>query len=399
MRGSVRSTLLRIGHAAAIAFIAAATLRPTGPEPFLGWTGCLLCGNDGVAEGVQNILLFVPLGFTLGLAGLRPAVAVLAGLALSLTVECAQIVIPGRDPNVGDVVWNVTGAGLGWAAAVLARTVALAPRPAALRRAVAAVAATVGVLVAVAWLFQPGPTKPPYRAYRRSADAGAILSASLGTVALDPGRLPDGPTTDALALGAALRARAVMGPPEASPYWLRVRDGRRRDVVTLRKIGPDLVFRYRTRAVAWSLDQPDLRAVGAMARLAPGDTAEVIVTREGLRVCAIVNRTPHCGLGPRVARGWAFIRFPRDAPRLVHGLLDMLWLALLFVPAGLAARRDRLHVGLVAAALAALWVVPAFGGLEPTRPHEALGALLGTGVTALATGAWPGAARAPARRR
>jgi hypothetical protein len=391
--------LLPIGHAAALAFIAVATLRPTGPEPFLGWTTCLVCSNDGVAEAVQNVLLFVPLGLTLGLAGQRAAVVALAGLALSLSIECAQILIPGRDPNVGDIVWNATGAGAGWLAATVARGLAFAPRRVAGRRAAAAVAATVAVLVAIAWLFQPAATRPPYRAQRRSAGAGAILSASLGTVPLDPGRLPEGPTTDALALSAALRAVAIVGPLEESPYWLRVRDGRRRDVVTLRKIGPDLVYRYRTRAVMWSLDQPDLRARRAMASFAPGDTAEVIVARERLRVCAVVNQVPHCGLGPRLGRGWALLRFPRDAPHIVHGLLDVLWLALLYVPVGLAARRDRLHLGLTVVALAALWIVPALAGLEPTRLHEAAGALLGAGLTTVVTGAFaatpPPAARRP----
>lgn len=62
-----------------------------------------------------NMVLFVPLGATLALLVGRRAfpVAVLAGFALSAAVEYAQASIPGRVPDVADVLWNSLGAATG----------------------------------------------------------------------------------------------------------------------------------------------------------------------------------------------------------------------------------------------------------------------------------------------
>jgi VanZ family protein len=72
-------------------------------------------------DAVSNVLLFLPLG---GLIGFRLArrgtglgmilvVAAVSGLALSASVECAQLFLPGRVPSLVDLATNTAGAALG----------------------------------------------------------------------------------------------------------------------------------------------------------------------------------------------------------------------------------------------------------------------------------------------
>jgi glycopeptide antibiotics resistance protein len=72
-------------------------------------------------ETIANAAMFVPLGASLGLA-VRPVAwpaVLLLGAALSVGVEVAQSSLPGRVPDVHDVVANVCGDVLGVALAML----------------------------------------------------------------------------------------------------------------------------------------------------------------------------------------------------------------------------------------------------------------------------------------
>ena len=74
-------------------------------------------------ERLLNTLLLMPLGATIALLLSRRLwpLAILAGFALSATVEYAQAWIPGRVPDPEDVFWNTLGAAIGVAIAVIAR--------------------------------------------------------------------------------------------------------------------------------------------------------------------------------------------------------------------------------------------------------------------------------------
>jgi len=75
----------------------------------------------GEVESILNTLLFVPVGAVLvlllprGLWWLAPP----AGLMLSVTVEVLQVRIPGRVPDLEDVLWNSAGALAGAVAVAL----------------------------------------------------------------------------------------------------------------------------------------------------------------------------------------------------------------------------------------------------------------------------------------
>src|SRR5688572_27824066 len=139
----------------AVGAIAVLTLRP-GPAyvPSLP-PGCIICGEYGAADAILNVLLFVPLGLGLGLMGMRSGRALLAGMVLSLLIETWQIILPGRDASLGDLITNSTGALLG---AVLARRGPILVAPSQRQSRWLYAAWAVGVLImlaSVALLFSP----------------------------------------------------------------------------------------------------------------------------------------------------------------------------------------------------------------------------------------------------
>src|SRR5690606_9606721 len=110
----------KIGRVVAVlAFAAIATLT-LQPRPELAalsaatpvW--CLVCGSYGLVDVVLNVLLFVPLGVGLGLAGVRPRAAIIIVVLTTLTVELLQLtVISGRDSSLSDLVTNTVGGAIG----------------------------------------------------------------------------------------------------------------------------------------------------------------------------------------------------------------------------------------------------------------------------------------------
>lgn len=136
-----------------VAAIAWLTLRPApaiGVMPFTRF--CLKCGPTGTADFGANVLLFVPLGAGLALAGLRWRWATLAAMAYTGAIEFAQLtVVTGRYAMFADVVSNSIGGALG-AAVMIHRRRWL--RPSARGAAVLGAAAGfafLAVLAASAW--------------------------------------------------------------------------------------------------------------------------------------------------------------------------------------------------------------------------------------------------------
>jgi len=93
-------------------------------EPLVLWI------PGGLTERLLNTLLFVPLGATVALLLTRRLwpVAVLSGFALSATVEFAQASIPGRVPDLADLLWNTVGAAIGVGMIAVPRQIAAVAR-------------------------------------------------------------------------------------------------------------------------------------------------------------------------------------------------------------------------------------------------------------------------------
>jgi hypothetical protein len=104
---------------------------------------CLVCGDQGMQDVLQNVLMLIPFGLALGLAGARASRAALLGFLLALTVESLQYwVVTGRDASLSDLLTNTLGTWLG---------ASLAPQlPTLLRPAVQA-SRRLGVCAALLW--------------------------------------------------------------------------------------------------------------------------------------------------------------------------------------------------------------------------------------------------------
>jgi hypothetical protein len=107
--------------------VAIATLVPSshgtggGGIPF--W--CLTCGDYALADAVANVALFVPLGWALGRARVRPLIGLAALVTTTLTVELLQYtLVPGRDASLSDILTNSVGGVVGMALPGLQRKIA-----------------------------------------------------------------------------------------------------------------------------------------------------------------------------------------------------------------------------------------------------------------------------------
>src|SRR2546423_15044685 len=98
----------------AVAAILVLTLAPDSDRP-LGEHFCLICGTFGGVDAVLNVLLFMPLGLGLAVAGTSPRRAIVSMAVLSALIELAQLlVVPGRDATIGDLLTNSIGGALGF---------------------------------------------------------------------------------------------------------------------------------------------------------------------------------------------------------------------------------------------------------------------------------------------
>lgn len=70
-------------------------------------------GRRWLADGILNLFLFVPVGLAVGWNSRSFTASVLFGLLLSIFIELAQMAVPGRDPGLGDILFNALGATVG----------------------------------------------------------------------------------------------------------------------------------------------------------------------------------------------------------------------------------------------------------------------------------------------
>jgi hypothetical protein len=344
-----------------------------------------VCGGGGASDVLLNVILYVPIGVAVALCGWRRPVFLLAPLLLSVSIECAQRWIPGRDPSLGDVVFNTLGAACGMLVVRSSRLWLCPPGRVRLVLAAAAGAAALVVLAATGFLLEPAFPRTAYWVQwtpdlgHLAQYQGRVLSASLGPLALPSGRVPGSERVRELLLARApLRARAVAGPRvSALAPLVSIVDEHSREIFLVGPDRDDLVLRYRTRAATVGLDQPDVRAEEMVREVAPADSLRIEVRADGDGFCLVVNGRAACGRGFTLGRGWALLYYPESFPPWLRTMLDDAWLAGLLVPLGFWIDGRGLRVALIAAVIAALWVVPRVAGLLPTSAGELAGAVVG----------------------
>jgi len=356
-----------------------ATLHNAGGELPTGWSLTISDGDDALAGLIQNLLLFIPLGASLVLAGVHPLVAVAIGSALSCSVEFAQQWIPGRDPSLGDIICNANSTAIGVALVVFAPRW-LWPPPRSRRAAWQALAtACLAVLV---WLgtgavLRPIFPDPPYQNlwtpdwYFWGHYRGKVLS-SQGTISARDRTF-------------ALRATVVAPsrPPGRDSPLVVIADSGGTNLLILGADGSDLLLLYHTRALPLTLEHPDLRWRGALARVAPNDTFTAQTWRDEHGVCLGVNSAQRCGYGYTIGDGWKLIFYPEHYPVWLFETINMLWITGWTIGIGYWAGRagkSPVRVAAVALIIGGLLLVPVLTQLKVTPVHEWLGAVLGLGV-------------------
>ena len=405
-RPPARGLLLEL----ALLAVLIATLWPLPGEQSEQWIGCIVCGNDGVADVLRNVILFVPFGAALALNDWDLAPSALAGGLLSACVECAQFYIPGRDASLGDVASNTLGATLG---AVVIRTAPAWLSPVstrAVRLSRAAALAAVAVCCVTGALSVPSlPSSLYYGMWTPNLGhlewyRGRVVDATIAGLHVTPGPIADSRLVRALlapANGMSLHVRAVAGPRTVAlgPRFA-IYDDRQREIALLGPDRGDLVFRVRTRAAALHLDQADIRLVEGMLGGTIGDTLDITVaggSSGGRGYRMVLNSRSESGLGPSVGSGWALLMYSEALPAWCKTLLGAVWLGVVFLPTGfwMRTRRDVLFAsGALAVGLAA---VPALTSLVATSLLQwvaaMIGVLAGAGLHAVSSGSLSGAAR------
>jgi hypothetical protein len=410
---------------AGLLFIAVATLTPLPGNPYVLPSTCIVCGQLGGVDATNNVIMFVPLGAGLALAGLRWWLALAVAALTTLTVETLQIaVVVGRDANVGDVMMNAVGAVVGIA---LARTWRrwLTPSPRGARRlARAAAAAWLAALAGTAWALQRtapageylGNTLPDLDRY--SFYRGRVLSSTVAGVPI-----PTGPVDD----DAAMRRRVLLDTLTVAarvttgsmPLQLAtvaiVATPQGQALFALGQRRRDLLFRVRMNAER-ALLRPPLALIPeafpyvpawAYGARAPNDTMELA---GGVRDDVLFATATHRGRTVRQTvaltptLGWSFFLpfeygFGPSTP-----WLTALWVGGLLAPAGYWGGREtrggesrarRRTAALLALTVAmGLGALPLMSRLHAARWWEWAAALAGVGA-AWWVGAWSSSARRP----
>lgn len=386
--GNPRVPVSWIALATSIAAIGLITLTPGSPAVTEGWT-CIFCGPFATADAILNVVLFVPLGLSLGYLNRSTVRNVLIGFLISLSVEAAQItLVQGRDASVGDLITNTVGCAIGhisvtgipwWLKHTRVRTGT---------QVFTAVVVTLAIVVLPHLLMRPSFPHVDYygqwapRRFQMGIYGGTILRASIGSQELPPSRItePDSFRTQ-WSRGIAIEIGAVAGPEPDRMAPLFAVSGDRKELLLIGQIENDLFLRYRTIAASLRLHQPALVLAGAM-RAVPGDTIAINVRRVGDEHCVVVDGDPRFDFGITPGSSWmALIQNRGLAARKVQ-LINSAWIALLLFPLGLWTGRRVAAAKTGLAILLVFSLAPPALGMPVTPITEFMGGIVGfwTGV-------------------
>jgi hypothetical protein len=353
---------------------------------------CIFCGDRGGVDVVLNVLLFIPLGFGLRLAGWPWRPVGIAAALLSFTVETLQyFIITGRDASLGDVLSNTLGGAVG-AALVPCFFALVAPSPRLARHLLTAGCAIwTGMFALSAWLQAPGAqTRHLTSRWAHHTPDIYPFSGELKSVSLDGKPMPaQGPPPDRGEIAKRLKhgevtlaLEATSGTPTEDHHWLYMMKAGQISQLSVTQKGRSAVLMVPARASRYKLRPPTLSLAdgfpsqpGMPVSLTGGrngDSVWIETSYAGERRALEITLTP--------AHGWAMIapfNFPLGpALRLVTAL----WIAGWTIPLGYWAARTggpAWAAGVLAATLAiGLAAVPALGGHAPAHWSEGLSAAL-----------------------
>lgn len=394
-----RRTVGQLVALSGLAFIAAMTLTPQPGPPSYSPSLCILCGDAAVQDIILNIILFVPFGLGMRLAGFGRVRAVIISACITITVELLQMhIIAGRDSSLGDVITNTLGGALGvYFADAWPRWILPSVRRA---RVLTLMATAVWLAITIATTWGLERSLPKSTAWGRwqpelmhmDSFRGTVLTADAASYAFPPGGSGADATFRARLMSDSVlvRATVIAGPPtqRVAPI-LDEADARKTEVFLLGQRGRALQFSMRMNADRAQVRDP----VIALDDVFPGGTPTG-VARDTLQLAggivhgALVvsatstrgaRRTGRVALTPGL--GWSFFIPWGYALSAKAPFLSMLWLGCLLIPIGYwAARTMRVAQSLAAigvATLTGLVIVPIMMRVSPAGGLEWLGSALG----------------------
>ncbi len=373
----------------AVAVVALTALPGSGADPLPAEFACLVCGQRGGSDAVLNLLLFLPLGVLLAREGVGAGRAIAFGALFSLAIECAQTVIPGRDPALSDLLFNSAGTAAGWVLAASAKHW-LAPRDAtASHLSLAAALGVASVIGGTAVLLSPKPLRPPYHtewAERPSTlewYRARVLRVTLGDVSLPSGSVPDSIRVGSrLLAGQRLRVEALAGPP-VPDFGPLLAIGAGQGGLLVGPDRDDLVVRYEMPAASLRLDRPQLRYPDAFRGVGSGEPLVVEVRLLGAGAEMATGAHPPRRVLFTPASGWLLLLASQVGDLRLYPAISAAWAALLLLPLGYW-MRPRAESAIAAAAVAAAAVLSVVAGpLHPPGAVEWMGAGAGLALGAV----------------
>lgn len=342
------------------AFIAIMTLTPQAGPPAFAPSMCILCGEMAVQDIILNVILFVPFGIGLRLAGVRRHRVIAISFCLTAAVELLQMhIIAGRDSSLGDVITNTLGGALG-VGLVDSWRMWILPTPKQARRLLWGGALVwIGILATTVWALHRslpdttlwGQWDPDILHF--DTFTGSIVKADAAGFAVPPGARGSDPVFRKRLVSDSVLVRAAVvpgAPTERTAPIVSVYDPQKTQIFLLAQRHRALVFSIRMNAARAMIRDPiiglddvfppagDAHAANDTLRVAGGvvDGALVILASEGTRGAARERRIT---LGP--ALGWTFFLPWAYAFGSETAALSALWLGGLFLPLAYWGRRVR----------------------------------------------------------
>lgn len=374
-------------------FIAILTLTPQYAATRSPPSWCLLCGEQAVLDAVLNVILFIPLGVGLRLAGLSRRRAFAIGLVTTITVELLQLYIPGRDTSLGDVFTNSFGGFLGILFADVWRVVLVPDRRVATRLASGWTVLWVLVLTASAELTHISLSKSSYWGEWRPEDLhhdyfpGKVLWATAGGLPIKNGL--DGGSDDVrarLSSDSVVVQGSIAGAALSGTYAsiASIYDPRKQPQFFLGQRRGNLIFSLRMRTSDLKVKNPTIRLDSVFPQHRPVKLDTMFVSGGLVHKELWIRAENHGVVRERTlpmdaGLGWSYFlpfdyEYGREAP-----WLTVLWLGGLSAPAmHWATRAGRRALFVVLAALAtALLLIPLATGAHATAWWEWLGLAAG----------------------
>jgi hypothetical protein len=272
---------------------------------------CLACGPVSGADLFQNLLLFLPLGLVMGMAGWHWGRSALILAAIPVAIEVSQALLQnGRDAALGDVIANAAGGLVGWwlgsgALSRLVRWPHLAPATVAVFCVQLALTALLGRPAAAGpepWQLRLNPATGHRLTY-----AGEVRQVLLGDVALsDEAPLPSPIRVRGANGFSATFTWDTTGGSDLTPI-LRLDDGRGWEILSLDRRDDAIGMTLRTRAGLLRFRNPVLRV--PVGEVEPGEplTGELSLGRGEIRAELTGAYTAALSLRWGAQHGWVFI--------------------------------------------------------------------------------------------